>query len=80
MLLYYITLACFFLVLVTDISRKIMRGIALALDAPIDVFEGDCAGDPFWVCRLIGYPVSADIPESERTDTGWYNPLSLSFR
>lgn len=61
--------------LVADLSRKIMRGIALALGAPIDAFEGDCAGDPFWVYRLIGYPVSTDIPESERMDTGWYNSL-----
>ncbi|AQK66554.1 putative 2-oxoglutarate-dependent dioxygenase DIN11 [Zea mays] len=51
-----------------DISRKIMRGIALALGGAIDAFEGDTAGDPFWVLRLIGYPV--DIPEEQRTDTG----------
>ncbi|XP_078157980.1 homoarginine-6-hydroxylase 2-ODD-233-like isoform X1 [Carex rostrata] len=59
-----------YLCLVKDLSRKIMRGIALALGGPIDAFEGDCAGDPFWVCRLIGYPVSTDIPESERSDIG----------
>uniref|UniRef100_A0A0E0QNF6 Fe2OG dioxygenase domain-containing protein n=1 Tax=Oryza rufipogon TaxID=4529 RepID=A0A0E0QNF6_ORYRU len=53
-----------------DLSRKIMRGIALALGAPVDAFEGTTAGDPFWVCRLIGYPVSTDIPEEQRTDTG----------
>jgi isopenicillin N synthase-like dioxygenase len=47
-----------------------MRGIALALGAPVDAFEGTTAGDPFWVCRLIGYPVSTDIPEEQRTDTG----------
>jgi isopenicillin N synthase-like dioxygenase len=52
-----------------DLSRKIMRGIALALGGAIDVFEGETAGDPFWVLRLIGYPV--DIPEEQRTDTGW---------
>ncbi|CAD6335691.1 unnamed protein product [Miscanthus lutarioriparius] len=51
-----------------DISRKIMRGIALALGGAIDAFEGDTAGDPFWVLRLIGYPV--DIPEEQCTDTG----------
>ncbi|KAJ4816366.1 2-oxoglutarate (2OG) and Fe(II)-dependent oxygenase superfamily protein [Rhynchospora pubera] len=59
-----------YLFLVKDLSRKIMRGIALALGAPIDAFEGDCAGDPFWVFRLMCYPVLTDIPESERTDTG----------
>jgi isopenicillin N synthase-like dioxygenase len=57
--------------LISDLSRKIMRGIALALGAPFDAFEGGTAGDPFWVLRLIGYPVSADIPQEQRTDTGW---------
>uniref|UniRef100_A0A0D9XBI0 Fe2OG dioxygenase domain-containing protein n=1 Tax=Leersia perrieri TaxID=77586 RepID=A0A0D9XBI0_9ORYZ len=56
--------------LLRDLSRKIMRGIALALGGPVDAFEGKTAGDPFWVCRLIGYPVSTDIPEEQRTDTG----------
>ncbi|XP_058227925.1 probable 2-oxoglutarate-dependent dioxygenase At3g50210 [Rhododendron vialii] len=40
----------------TDLSRKIMRGIALALGAAADAFEGKRAGDPFWVLRIIGYP------------------------
>lgn len=47
-----------------------MRGIALALGAPLDAFEGGMAGDAFWVFRLIGYPVSADIPQEQRTDIG----------
>lgn len=38
------------------LSRKILRGIALALGGPPDVFEGNSAGDPFWVMRVIGYP------------------------
>lgn len=42
--------------LCTDLSRKIMRGIALALGASADAFEGDVAGSPFWVLRIIGYP------------------------
>ncbi|KAL6603200.1 hypothetical protein ACP70R_043561 [Stipagrostis hirtigluma subsp. patula] len=54
--------------LCADLSRKIMRGIALALGGTIDAFEGETAGDAFWVLRLIGYPV--DIPEEQRTDTG----------
>lgn len=49
-----------------------MRGIALALSGRVDAFEGNIAGDSFWVMRLIGYPVSSDIPEAERTDIGWY--------
>ncbi|KAG6392893.1 hypothetical protein SASPL_147121 [Salvia splendens] len=40
----------------TDLSRKILRGIALALGGPLDMFEGNLAGDPFWVLRIIGYP------------------------
>lgn len=42
--------------LCTDLSRKIMRGIALALGASADAFEGGIAGSPFWVLRIIGYP------------------------
>uniref|UniRef100_A0A7N0VJW1 Non-haem dioxygenase N-terminal domain-containing protein n=1 Tax=Kalanchoe fedtschenkoi TaxID=63787 RepID=A0A7N0VJW1_KALFE len=42
--------------LCADLSRKIMRGIALALGCPRDAFEGSIGGDPFWVMRLIGYP------------------------
>ncbi|RDX71257.1 putative 2-oxoglutarate-dependent dioxygenase [Mucuna pruriens] len=39
-----------------DLARKIMRGIALALGGSPDEFEGQRAGNPFWVMRLIGYP------------------------
>lgn len=54
----------------TDLSRKIMRGIALALGAPADEFEGKRAGDPFWVLRIIGYPGvshanSHDMPKND---------------
>ncbi|KAJ0450446.1 putative aminocyclopropanecarboxylate oxidase [Helianthus annuus] len=45
-----------YLVLCTELSRKIMRGIALALGGSVDAFEGKIAGDPFWVLRIIGYP------------------------
>ncbi|XP_052205131.1 probable 2-oxoglutarate-dependent dioxygenase At3g50210 isoform X2 [Diospyros lotus] len=56
--------------LCTDLSRKIMRGIALALGAPADGFEGEIAGDPFWVLRIIGYPGAShangqDKPEND---------------
>ncbi|XP_027152684.1 probable 2-oxoglutarate-dependent dioxygenase At3g50210 [Coffea eugenioides] len=40
----------------TELSRKIMRGIALALGGSPVEFEGTIAGDPFWVLRIIGYP------------------------
>ncbi|KAK4262333.1 hypothetical protein QN277_027905 [Acacia crassicarpa] len=42
--------------LCTGLARKIIRGIALALGGSPDEFEGQRAGDPFWVMRLIGYP------------------------
>ncbi|KAL6883364.1 hypothetical protein ACP4OV_010778 [Aristida adscensionis] len=53
-----------------DLSRKIMRGIALALGGPIDAFEGAVAGDAFWAFRLASYPALADIPEENHTDIG----------
>ncbi|KAF4377604.1 hypothetical protein G4B88_006884 [Cannabis sativa] len=42
--------------LFSDLSRNIMRGIALALGGSPYEFEGDRAGDPFWVVRILGYP------------------------
>uniref|UniRef100_A0A8R7R9U5 Non-haem dioxygenase N-terminal domain-containing protein n=1 Tax=Triticum urartu TaxID=4572 RepID=A0A8R7R9U5_TRIUA len=54
--------------LLQNLSRKIMRGIALALGAQLDAFEGGTTGDAFWVLRLIGYPFSAGIPP--RIDIG----------
>nr|GMC83122.1 probable 2-oxoglutarate-dependent dioxygenase At3g49630 [Ipomoea batatas]GMC99235.1 probable 2-oxoglutarate-dependent dioxygenase At3g49630 [Ipomoea batatas] len=55
--------------LCTDLSRKIMRGIALALGGSVDEIEGEIAGDPFWVLRIIGYPGAAcpgqDIPKND---------------
>lgn len=43
--------------LCTELAKTIMRGIALALGGSFDELEGKIAGDPFWVMRLIGYPV-----------------------
>ncbi|KAK6798381.1 hypothetical protein RDI58_006083 [Solanum bulbocastanum] len=43
----------------TDLSRKIMRGIALALGGSADEMEGEIGGDPFWVLRIIGYPAAS---------------------
>ncbi|KAL5714012.1 hypothetical protein ACHQM5_016030 [Ranunculus cassubicifolius] len=53
-----------YLSLVTDLSRNIMKGIALALGGLPDEFEGERAGDPFWVMRLIGYPGVSDSNDS----------------
>ena len=56
-----------------ELARKIMRGIALALGGSPDEFEGQRAGDPFWVMRLIGYPVlsTANGKADVKSDTGW---------
>ncbi|XP_073309989.1 homoarginine-6-hydroxylase 2-ODD-C23-like [Primulina huaijiensis] len=63
-----------------DLSRKIMRGIALTLGGSMDEFRGSRAGDPFWVLRIIGYPVGShpngqempknDIGRGAHTDYG----------
>ncbi|KMZ72203.1 2-oxoglutarate (2OG) and Fe(II)-dependent oxygenase superfamilyprotein [Zostera marina] len=54
--------------LLKEVSRKIMRGIALALGGPVDTFEQEqMAGDQFWVMRLIGYPGSNS--NSKNTDS-----------
>ncbi|XP_026455926.1 probable 2-oxoglutarate-dependent dioxygenase At3g50210 isoform X2 [Papaver somniferum] len=56
--------------LLTDLSRNILRGIALALGGCPGEFEGERAGDPFWVMRFIGYPGISDakgleMPEND---------------
>ncbi|CAK9161432.1 unnamed protein product [Ilex paraguariensis] len=56
--------------LCTDLSRKILRGIALALGGSADELEGKRAGDPFWVCRLIGYPVLSSANGGDMNDIG----------
>lgn len=58
---------------ISGLSRKIMRGIALALGGSPYEFEGEKGGDPFWVMRIIGYPgvshaYGLDMPEN---DIGW---------
>lgn len=59
--------------LVTELSRKIMCGIALALGGRVDAFEGEVAGDPFCVVRFIGYPGLSDKenPDIKCNDIGW---------
>jgi len=50
-----------------------MRGIALALGGSFDALEGNIAGDPFWVMRLIGYPVvtKENGHDKQEVDIGW---------
>lgn len=61
-----------YIFLLRELSRKIMRGIALALGAPAEAFEGEIAGDPFCVVRLIGYPGLSDEknPDIKCNDIG----------
>ncbi|XP_050365797.1 probable 2-oxoglutarate-dependent dioxygenase At3g50210 [Argentina anserina] len=57
--------------LCTELSKNIMRGIALALGGSPYEFEGERAGDAFWVMRLIGYPeLCSDIGCGAHTDYG----------
>ncbi|XP_031253611.1 probable 2-oxoglutarate-dependent dioxygenase At3g50210 isoform X2 [Pistacia vera] len=56
--------------LCTDLSRKIMRGIALALGGSPYEFEGERAGDAFWVYRIIGYPGVANSHGMPENDIG----------
>ncbi|KAK3019053.1 hypothetical protein RJ639_004340 [Escallonia herrerae] len=56
--------------LCTDLSRKIMRGIALALGGSVDELEGKRAGDPFWVFRIIGYPGLSCGQDMSNSDIG----------
>lgn len=50
-----------------------MRGIALALGGSPSEFEGQRAGDPFWVLRIIGYPGASKSNGlgSPENDIGW---------
>lgn len=50
-----------------------MRGIALALGGSPNEFEGQRAGDPFWVMRLIGYPGVSSVNGTNfhKNDIGW---------
>ncbi|KAL3722087.1 hypothetical protein ACJRO7_034444 [Eucalyptus globulus] len=47
--------------LCTELSRKIMRGIALALGRSPNEFEGQRAGDPFWALHILGYPGASKV-------------------
>ncbi|KAL0903302.1 hypothetical protein M5K25_027671 [Dendrobium thyrsiflorum] len=51
-----------------ELARKIMQGIALALGGPPETFEGERAGNSFWVMRIIGYPGLAG--EMQYNDVG----------
>lgn len=39
--------------MVSELSKNILGGIALALGGSPYEFEGDRAGDAFWACRIM---------------------------
>ncbi|KAI0510951.1 hypothetical protein KFK09_011562 [Dendrobium nobile] len=55
-----------------ELARKIMQGIALALGVPPETFEGESAGNSFWVMGIIGYPAHTDygLPTLVNQDDG----------
>ncbi|XVF59369.1 hypothetical protein PTKIN_Ptkin07bG0270200 [Pterospermum kingtungense] len=53
----------------TDVSRKIMRGIALAWGGKPDEFEGERGGDAFWIVRVSGYP-GLSLPDAQQNEIG----------
>eukprot|EP00246_Nothoceros_aenigmaticus_P011098 TRINITY_DN2877_c0_g1_i3.p1 TRINITY_DN2877_c0_g1~~TRINITY_DN2877_c0_g1_i3.p1 ORF type:complete len:155 (-),score=15.92 TRINITY_DN2877_c0_g1_i3:182-646(-) len=59
-----------YLVFLKELGRRIMRALALALGGPRDAFEGDRAGDPFWILRVIGYPGCRDIDKNDSSGIG----------
>ncbi|WCJ31255.1 2-oxoglutarate (2OG) and Fe(II)-dependent oxygenase superfamily protein [Euphorbia peplus] len=61
-----------YVALCTDLSRKILRGIALALCGSADALEGGIGGNPFWVLRIIGYPDISSVKghDSDENDIG----------
>ncbi|PHT54835.1 hypothetical protein CQW23_03321, partial [Capsicum baccatum] len=50
----------------TDLSRKIMRRISLALGGTADGMEVEIGCDPFWVVRIIGYPTASILNGHDR--------------
>ncbi|KAK1301119.1 putative 2-oxoglutarate/Fe(II)-dependent dioxygenase [Acorus calamus] len=57
-----------YLGLLIDLSRRIMQGISIALSGSPNMFEGERAGDPFWVMRIIGYPALSDSTNAMKLD------------
>ncbi|PHU27230.1 putative 2-oxoglutarate-dependent dioxygenase [Capsicum chinense] len=60
-------------ILLLDLSRKIMRGLCVALGGSADEMEGEIAGDPFWVLQTIGYTAASMLDEHDKADNvvGW---------
>ncbi|KAL4855396.1 putative 2-oxoglutarate-dependent dioxygenase [Chlorella vulgaris] len=51
------------------LGAAILRGIALGLQLPETFFEGDMAGDSYWVSRILYYPSLPGQPASSSSTT-----------
>ena len=54
---------------VTALGHRLMEGIALSLDLPLDYFEARCTADPLILFRLFDYP-SQPVPEGAGAQWG----------
>ncbi|CAN6450873.1 unnamed protein product [Victoria cruziana] len=62
---------------VKELSKNIVRGIALALGGSPYTFEGERAGDTFWGARLIGYPGSTENMPKDGLGCGAHTDYGL---
>ncbi|KAI3426983.1 hypothetical protein D9Q98_006927 [Chlorella vulgaris] len=51
------------------LGAAILRGIALGLQLPETFFEGDMAGDSYWVSRILYYPSLPGQPASSSSNS-----------
>ncbi|KAG7667303.1 hypothetical protein Ndes2526B_g04190 [Nannochloris sp. 'desiccata'] len=61
------------------LGAALMRGIALGLHLPENAFEGERAGDPYWVTRVIHYPPLPSLMNTPSISTTSKDP-SLSSK
>ncbi|XP_061362914.1 probable LRR receptor-like serine/threonine-protein kinase At1g14390 [Gastrolobium bilobum] len=56
------------------ITLSSLNAIAIQATKSTDEFEGQRAGDPFWVMRLVGYPGVSTVNGTNvmKNDIGWY--------
>jgi isopenicillin N synthase-like dioxygenase len=59
-----------------DLGAALMRGIALGLNIPEHSFEGERAGDSYWVTRVIHYPPLPLAPSMRSTSNNSLNKNS----
>ncbi|XP_049933100.1 probable 2-oxoglutarate-dependent dioxygenase At3g50210 isoform X2 [Nymphaea colorata] len=62
---------------VKELSKNILRGIALALGGSPYTFEGERAGDTFWAMRLLSYPGSTEKMVEDGVGCGAHTDYGL---